>query len=123
MKERTEEKFLNLTPERLANLLNMVVDGRISGKIAKEVLPFILDTGKDPEEIVKEQGLSQIGAKDEIEKAVRDVLKENEKVVTEYKAGKEKAFTFLVGQVMRKTKGRANPKLVNELLRKLIASA
>ena len=120
MKEREEEKIVNLTPERLAGLLKMVVDGQISGKIAKEVLPIVLDTGKDPKEIVEEKGLLQIGSKDEIEKVVRDVLKENEKVVSDYKAGKEKAFIFLVGQVMRKTRGKANPKLVNEILREEI---
>jgi len=120
MKEREEEKILNLTPQRFAALLKMVVDGQISGKIAKEVLPLVLDTGKDPKEIVEEQGLSQIGARDEIEKVVRDVLKENEKTVADYKAGKEKALVFLVGQVMRKTRGKANPKLVNEILRELL---
>lgn len=115
-----EKNILNLTPERLAALLNMVAQGRISNKIAKEVLPLVIDTGEDPEKIVEEQGLLQIGSKDEIEKIAGDVLKENEKVVEAYKAGKDKAFTFLVGQVMRKTNGRANPKIVNELLRELL---
>ncbi len=120
MKETGEKKALNLTPEKLAGLLKMVIDGEITGKIAKDVLILIFETGKDPQEIVKEKGLVQIGSSDEVEEAVRGVLKENEKVVNEYKAGKEKSFMFLVGQVMKKTKGRANPSLVHEILRKLL---
>lgn len=118
MKEREQEKLFNLTPERLAGLLKMIADGRISGKIAKDILPLVLDTAKEPEEIVKEKGLSQIGSRDEIRQVVEGVLRENEKVVGEYMAGKEKAFVFLVGQVMRKTRGQANPRLVNEILHK-----
>jgi aspartyl-tRNA(Asn)/glutamyl-tRNA(Gln) amidotransferase subunit B len=120
LKEKREEKIANLTPEKLAGLLSMVIDGRISGKIAKEVLPLVLETGKDPQKIVKERGLLQIGSRDDIENVVKEVLKENEKVANEYKDGKAKALTFLVGQVMGKTKGRANPKLVNEILKELL---
>ena len=109
-----------LTPEKLARLLKMIAAGTISGKIAKEVLPVMLERGTDPEEIVREKGLLQIEGRDEIEEAVNQVLKENDKTVAQYKEGKEKAFMFLVGQVMKKTRGRANPSLVNEILRKLL---
>lgn len=100
----------------------MIDDGRISGKIAKEVLSVVIETGKGPDEIVKEKGLLQIGSRDELVNIINDVLKENKKTLNDFRSGKEKAFTFLVGQVMRKTSGRANPKLVNELLDEILNS-
>lgn len=109
-----------LTPEKLARLLKMIVAGTISGKTAKEVLAVMLERGTDPEEVVDEKGLSQIGGGEELEEAVSQVLKENAETVAQYKAGKEKAFMFLVGQVMKKTRGRANPALVHEILKRLL---
>lgn len=107
-----------ITPRHLASMLSMIKDGTISGKIAKDVFDEMYKTGDMPENIVKERGWIQILDTDEIEKVVQMVIEENEKQVEDYLKGKEKIFGFLVGEVMKKTKGKANPKLVNELLRK-----
>jgi aspartyl-tRNA(Asn)/glutamyl-tRNA(Gln) amidotransferase subunit B len=86
--------------------------------MAKEVIVEMVETKKTPQEIVKSKGLSQISDKAAIEKIINDVLAANEKSVSDYKGGKKTALTFLVGQVMKQTKGAANPALVNELLKK-----
>jgi aspartyl-tRNA(Asn)/glutamyl-tRNA(Gln) amidotransferase subunit B len=78
----------------------------------------MLETGKAPEEIVKEQGITQISDEEELERLIGEVIMENPDSVDDYRGGKEKALGFLVGQVMRKTQGRANPQLVNEMLRR-----
>jgi len=107
-----------LKPEHIASLLKLIESGEISGKIAKEILADIFETGASPEEIVKKKGLKQIKDEGELETIVNEVLAENEKSVTDYKRGKKNAITFMVGQVMKKTKGKANPKRVNEILKK-----
>ncbi len=107
-----------VTPEHLARMLSMIKDGTISGRIAKDVFDEMYKTGDMPENIVREKGWIQILDQDEIEKAIQIVMEENKKQVEDYLKGKEKIFGFLVGEVMKKTKGKANPKLVNELLRK-----
>ena len=106
-----------LTPDMLASMLKMVDDGTISGKIAKSIFDEMCRTGKSPEEIVKEKGLTQISDSSALAAVVDGVLATNPSVVADFKSGKEKALTFLVGQVMKQTKGRANPGLVNQLLR------
>jgi len=109
---------VRVTPGQLAAMIAMVDKGIISGKIAKSVFEEMLETGKDPEDIVAERGITQISDQDELQRLVTEVLEENPASVDDYRRGKEKALGFLVGQVMRKTKGRANPQLVNELLRR-----
>lgn len=109
-----------IKPENFAKMLTLIDRGIISGKIGKTVFEEMFETGKDPEEIVKEKGLVQITDEKEIEKVVEEVIKENSSVVEEVKSGKEKALTYLVGQVMKKTKGKANPQIVNKLLREKI---
>jgi len=104
-------------PEDLAGLIKLIQEGIISGKIAKTVFEEMYKTGKKAEEIVKEKGLIQIADEKEIAKIVEEVLKENEPVVKEYKAGKERAIGALVGAVMKKTSGRANPQIVNKILK------
>lgn len=108
---------LGVQPNSLAELLKMIDSQVISGKIAKDVLTEMIGTKSMPGDIVKSKGLSQISDKGIIEKAVKDVLAGNEKSVNDYKGGKKTAFTFLVGQVMRQTQGKANPALVNEVLK------
>ena len=108
---------LKLAPEELAKLLKIVDAGKINGKTGKAVLEMMLQTGKDPEEIVAEQGLAQISDAGELESLAVKVLDANPKSVTDYLGGKEQAFKFLVGQMMRQTKGRANPEMVNQLLK------
>lgn len=96
----------------------MIDSQSISGKIAKDVLAQMIETKRKAGEIVSSKGLSQISDKDKIERAILDVLAKNEKSVNDYKGGKKTAITFLVGQVMKQTKGKANPSMVNDLLKK-----
>ncbi len=106
-----------VTPKHLAGMLSMIQDGTISGKIAKDVFEEMYRTGDLPEKIVKEKGWVQILDTLEIEGAIGKVLEANAKLVEDYRKGKEKVFGFLVGEVMKLTRGKANPKLVNELLK------
>ena len=108
--------------EALAELIRMVDGGTISGSIAKGVFETTADSGKSPRDIVRDGGLSQIGDIDELEVVVRQVLDANVEAVGKYRSGKEGTLGFLVGQVMRATKGKANPRLVNELLRTLLGA-
>lgn len=109
---------IKVKPHSLAGLVRLIENGTISGKIAKDVLPEMLDTGKSADEIVKEKGLVQVSDAGLLEKAVDEAIGENPKSAADYKAGKKQALGFLIGQVMQKTKGKANPALVNEILRK-----
>ena len=105
-----------VNPKALAEMLKMIDDGAISGKIAKAVFEEMFKTGKGPADIVKEKGLVQITDEGTIAAIVEQVLAGNPKTVDDFKAGKEKALGFLVGQVMKSTRGKANPELVNRLL-------
>ncbi len=107
-----------VTPAQLAGMIELVEKGTISGKIAKSVFEEMLESGRDAEEIVAERGLTQISDQGELEAVVEEVVKENPGVVEDFRKGKERAVSFLVGQVMRKTRGRANPQLVNGLLQR-----
>lgn len=107
---------LKLTPSLLVQLLKLIDQGAISGSIAKEVFDEMCQTGKAPEEIVDEKGLRQISDIDQLREIVREVIQENPKTIEDYKTGKKKAFGYLVGQTMKKTRGKANPQLVNKLL-------
>jgi aspartyl-tRNA(Asn)/glutamyl-tRNA(Gln) amidotransferase subunit B len=111
---------LNISPAGLAELLTMIDEGLISGKIAKEIVTEMIAGGGAPREIVAKKGLAQISDTEEIEKVARMVIEQNPKSVSDYKGGKKNALGFLVGQVMKETKGKANPALVNETLARLI---
>ncbi|VBB08554.1 glutamyl-trna(gln) amidotransferase subunit b signature [Lucifera butyrica] len=106
-----------VTAEKLAGLLVLLQKGTISGKIAKAVFEDMWESGKDAETIVKEKGLVQISDEGAIVAVVDAVLAANPQSVADFKAGKDRAIGFLVGQIMKQTKGRANPELVNKLLR------
>ncbi|HEX9114003.1 MAG TPA: Asp-tRNA(Asn)/Glu-tRNA(Gln) amidotransferase subunit GatB, partial [Nitrospirota bacterium] len=110
-----------LKPDRLAGMIKMIDSGVISTKIAKTVFEEMYRTGKDAESIVKEQGLVQVSDTGEIEKIIDAVVKANPAQHADYKAGKEKLFGFFVGQVMKASKGKANPELVNQLLKKKLS--
>ena len=116
--QNIEMSEIRITPAQMAAMINLVDKGVISGKIAKSVFEEMLASGEDPARIVERKGITQISDEEEISQVIQEVIGENPKSVEDYKGGKEKAIGFLVGQVMRKTKGRANPQLVNELLRK-----
>jgi len=104
-------------PEQLVEMLKLLDKGTISGKIAKTVFEEMFETGKDPGTIVEEKGLVQISDTSAIEELVNTAIENNPKSVQDYKAGKKKAMGFLVGQVMKASKGKANPQVVNELLK------
>jgi len=114
-----DENFL-ITPENFAEFLTLIYRGEISSKIAKFILQEMFSTGADPSHIIEEKGLSQISDEAEIEKIVGEVISKNQKAVEDFKKGKSNAFQFFVGQIMAKTKGKANPEMVNKILRKLL---
>ena len=109
-----------VSPERLAELLRLVDSGVISGKIAKTVFDEMVSSGKPPEAIVQEKGLVQVTDADAITEVIEQVLSDHAKEVSDYRGGKTKLFGFFVGQVMKATRGKANPKMVNEILKKML---
>lgn len=111
---------LNLTPENLAKVIELAHEGTVSGLVSKEVLEICIETGKDPRAIVVERGFKQVSDEGELVSIIENVIKKNQKSVNDYKNGKTNALGFLVGQVMKETKGKANPKLAGEMLRKKI---
>jgi aspartyl/glutamyl-tRNA(Asn/Gln) amidotransferase, B subunit len=116
-KERDiEYKDISINPVYLGDLLKLIDDGKISVSAGKKVFEIMFDTGKSPETIVSEQGLSQISNEDDLIKMVRQAIEANPKSIEDYMAGKEKALGFLVGQIMRLSKGKANPQVINKLL-------
>ena len=107
-----------IRPQQLVDMLRLIDEDVISGKIAKTVFEDMYRTGKAAMAIVKDKGLLQVSDQDELLKIIDGIIEENSNQVTEYKAGKEKLFGFFVGQVMKATHGKANPAMVNELLKK-----
>jgi aspartyl-tRNA(Asn)/glutamyl-tRNA(Gln) amidotransferase subunit B len=107
-----------LKPDQLVGMLKLIDNGTISNKIAKTVFAEMYDSGKDAETVVNEKGLVQISDEGALEKAIDDVLAANPNEVERFRGGDQKLMGFFVGQVMKATKGKANPKSVNELLRK-----
>jgi len=107
-----------VTPEKLAGLVNAIDSGKISGKIAKDVFPEMFATGKTADAVIAEKGLAQVSDSSAIAGAVSETLAANAKQVAEYKAGNAKILQFFVGQVMKATRGRANPGMVVAELKK-----
>lgn len=110
-----------VSPQYFVSMLDLIKEGVISGKIGKDVLITMIETGKEPKIIVEERGLQQISDEESLSRIVDEIISNNQSVVEEIKAGKEKALGFLVGQVMKVTKGKANPGKVNELLRQKLS--
>jgi aspartyl-tRNA(Asn)/glutamyl-tRNA(Gln) amidotransferase subunit B len=110
-----------IKPDRLAGMIKMIEGGVISTKIAKTVFEEMYKSGKDAETVVKEQGLVQVSDTGEIEKIIDEVIKTNPGQHADYKSGKDKLFGFFVGQVMKASKGKANPDMVNQLLKKKLS--
>ena len=111
---------LGISAEDLAEIIKMTVSGRISALVAKEVLKKTIDSGDKPSDIVKEGSMEQLSDMDTLESVVAEVISGNEKSVNDYRSGKDAALSFLVGQIMKLTKGKANPKVAGEMLRKRI---
>jgi aspartyl-tRNA(Asn)/glutamyl-tRNA(Gln) amidotransferase subunit B len=123
IKERKLDQQLHIfsfpiPPEHLAEMVRMIDEGKISGKIAKALFEELLDSGESPEKIVREKGLEQVSDSSSIEMAIDQVLADHSQQVSDYRSGKEKVLGFLVGQIMKATKGKANPQIVNEILKK-----
>jgi len=111
-------KDFKIKPADLAALIKLIIDGRISVKIAKSVFDEMFTSGRKPDEIIKEKGLLQISDSTELEKYVLSVIDENPEEVNKFLSGHEQVLGFLLGQIMKATRGKANPKLINEILRK-----
>jgi aspartyl-tRNA(Asn)/glutamyl-tRNA(Gln) amidotransferase subunit B len=110
-----------ITPEALVSLLELIAKGSISHKMGKEVFEVMFTEGKSPQEIIREKGLEQISDEGQLARIISDVVAGNPKSVADFQSGKEQAIGFLVGQVMKATKGQANPGVVNALLRKSLS--
>jgi aspartyl-tRNA(Asn)/glutamyl-tRNA(Gln) amidotransferase subunit B len=119
--EKVELAETRLTPEALAELVAMVDAGTISSAIAKQALPELLKDGGSPKAIVEAKGLAQISDESALRAIIQQVMDANPKNVADYRAGKDKLFGFFVGQVMKATQGRANPTLINDLIKAMLA--
>ncbi|KEK24430.1 Asp-tRNA(Asn)/Glu-tRNA(Gln) amidotransferase subunit GatB [Bacillus gaemokensis] len=115
-KQQKELKDVALTPAGLSKMVQLIEKGTISSKIAKKVFNELIEKGGDPEEIVKAKGLVQISDEGTLRKIVTEILDNNEQSIEDFKNGKDRAIGFLVGQIMKATKGQANPPLVNKIL-------
>ena len=117
-KENIKIDESKLASDNFNILLQRISDGTISKKIAKAILAEIWETGRNADEIINDQGLVQIQDKNLLEEVITKVIESNTKQVEDFKNGKDKLFGFFVGQVMKETQGKANPKRVNEILKK-----
>jgi len=107
-------------PDALADMIKLLESGQISGKMAKDVFEAMFRDRKSPQDIIAEKGLKQITDSSEIEKVIQNVVLANPKIVEQYRGGKKATFGFLVGQIMKVTKGQANPQMVNDLLKNIL---
>ncbi len=112
-----------ISPQQLATIIQRITDNTISGKIAKSVFEAVWNGEGDPDQVIEQKGLKQITDFSAIEQAIDDILAANNEQLTQYHSGKEQLFGFFVGQVMKVTKGKANPQQVNELLKKKLTAS
>ncbi len=119
---KVEIKNLSLTPKNLTLLIASVEKGVISNLAAKDIFPAMIDTGQSADEIISKKGLAQISDESALIKIIDDVLKENPSVVEQIKQGKESAMGFLVGQSMKKSQGKANPKILGDIIKRRLAN-
>jgi aspartyl-tRNA(Asn)/glutamyl-tRNA(Gln) amidotransferase subunit B len=110
-----------ITANDLADMIKLIEAGTISGKMAKDIIPDMYKTGKSPQKIIEEKGLVQITDEGELAKTITAIILANPNQLKDYRGGKEKLFGFFVGQVMKATQGKANPQLVNDMLKKMLA--
>jgi aspartyl-tRNA(Asn)/glutamyl-tRNA(Gln) amidotransferase subunit B len=111
------EKDFSVSPENFAEFVSMIYHGEISSRIAKIVLEEMFKTGGDPSQIIKSKNLGLIKDESELEPIIKKIVKENPQALNDYNKGKKNAFKFLIGQIMAETKGKADPKKINELLK------
>jgi len=115
-----EGKSFAVSAKNFASLIRMINENKVSSRGAKDLLGILFEKDVDPEKLARDNNLLQKSDRDTLKKIIEDVIRENEKVVTEYKAGKESSLQFLVGQGMKKSKGSANPQVLGELLKSLL---
>ena len=116
-------KTLGLTPKNFTDLIRKVEDGVISNLVGKDVLIMMIDQGKAADTIIAAQGLAQISDDATLEKAVDEIIAANQTIVDQIKQGKENAMGFLIGQTMKKTQGKANPKKVGDIIKRRLLNA
>jgi len=121
-RHKVEIEETRLKPEHIAAIVRMIDEGKISGKIGKTVFEEVFQTGDSPEKIVEARGLVQVSDEGKLEEIARKVLESHPREVETYRKGKKGVLGFFVGQVMKETRGKANPKLVNQILRRLLES-
>jgi aspartyl-tRNA(Asn)/glutamyl-tRNA(Gln) amidotransferase subunit B len=119
--EKRDIRQCPIAAESLADMIRLIEEGAISGKMAKEIVEDMYKTGKSPQTIINEKGLVQITDEGELVETITSIIDANPGQLKDYRGGKEKLFGFFVGQVMKATQGKANPQLVNELLKKMLA--
>ena len=117
---KIDDKDFIITPENFAEYITLIYEGKISSKIAKMVLAEMYKNGADPSNIIEEKGWAQVDDQSEIEKIIKEVILKNQKAVEDFKKGKENAFQFLVGQIMVQSRGKANPEIVRDVLKKTL---
>lgn len=121
--EKRDIRQCPITAKSLADMIILIEEGAISGKMAKEVIDHMYKTGKTPQAIISEKGLTQITDEGELTKTITAIMSAHPKQLADYRGGKEKLFGFFVGQVMKATQGNANPQLANDLLKKMLAGS
>ena len=121
--EKRDIRQCPITAKSLAEMINLIEEGAISGKMAKDVIDDMYKTGKPPQDIIKEKGLVQITDEAVLARIIAAIVEANPNQLKDYRDGKEKLFGFFVGQVMKATQGKANPQLVNDLLKKMLAGS
>ena len=121
-KEKLSWDDIKLSPDNFAKLINNLVSGKISSRVAKDILLEIVHTNQDVDEIIKNKGLEQVKDTTILIPVIEEVINNNPKAIEDFKKGKENAIQFLVGQVMAKLKGAADPKELEQLIRQKIIS-
>jgi len=119
--EKRDIRQCPISAQSLADMIKLIEEGTISGKMAKDIIEDMYKTGLSPQEIIKKKGLVQITDEGEIVGTITAIIEANPNQLKDYRGGKEKLFGFFVGQVMKATQGKANPQLVNDLLKKMLA--
>ncbi|MGL4371098.1 MAG: Asp-tRNA(Asn)/Glu-tRNA(Gln) amidotransferase subunit GatB, partial [Alphaproteobacteria bacterium] len=115
-------EHMALTPSALAKLMDLIQEGVLSGKMAKEVFALMWETGQGPEAIIAEKGLRQVSDAGQLRQILQDILQQEPDKVEAYRGGKDKLFGYFVGQAMKATQGQGNPAMVNGLLKELLDS-
>lgn len=113
-------KDLKITPENFAELVTILWEGKVSSRAGKDILAQMVETGADPTYIMQDKGLEQVSDESQIEEVAKKVISQNKNAVEDYKKGKENALQFLVGGIMRETKGRINPEEAKKIISKLL---